>query len=137
MALESPELTKWLKRQEQGRQTFLSPEIQRQIQRQLPRAVVRDVAAEVTEARSFALIVDETTDITGLEQMSVCLRYVSETFEVHEAFVGLYQTDTTTGERLASLIMDALQRLQLPISALRGQCYDGASNMSGEFRGMS
>ena len=52
-----------------------------------------------------------------------------------EVFVGLYQTDSTTVERLASLILDAVQRLQLPVAGLRGQCYDGASDMAGEFRG--
>ena len=135
MALESPQLTKWLKRQEHGRQSFLSPEIQRQIQRQLAHTVLREVSAEVASAGAFAIIVDETTDITRREQKSICLRFVTEKFTVKEVFVGLYETDLTTGERLASLILDALQRLELPITSLRGQCYDGASNMSGEFRG--
>ena len=37
-----------------------------------------------------------------------------EELVLKEVFVGLYQTDSTTGERLASLILCALQRLHLP-----------------------
>lgn len=40
MALESPQLAKWLRRQERGQQTFLSPVIQQQIQRQLAHTVL-------------------------------------------------------------------------------------------------
>ena len=40
MALESPQLAKWLRRQERGQQTFLSPVIQQQVQRQLAHTVL-------------------------------------------------------------------------------------------------
>lgn len=39
----------------------------------------------------FIVIVDETTDIFSVEQVVVCFRSVSETFEVQENFVGLYE----------------------------------------------
>ena len=136
MALESPQLARWLDRQRQGRQSFLSSEIQRQIQRQLAHTVVRQLAVQVAEAGVFSVIVDETTDASRKEQLSVCVRYVTDSLTAEELFLGLYSTDATTGDVLANLIQDALQRLQLPISGLRGQCYDGASNMSGQFQGM-
>ena len=41
-----------------------------------------------------------------------------------EVFVGVYQTVSTSGGRLASLNLYALQRLQLPSAGLREQCYD-------------
>ena len=122
MALESPQLAKWLERQRHGRQSFLSSEIQRQIQRQLAHTVLRQLIKEVAKAEVYAIIVDETTDVSRQEQVSVCVRYVKENLSVEELFLGLYSTDTTTGGALASLIRDALQRLQLPISGLRGQC---------------
>ena len=34
-------------------------------------------------------------------------------------------------DMLVSIIKDTLIRLNLPLSKARGQCYDGASNMSG------
>ena len=134
-AWESPELTKWLERRQHGQQTFLSPDIQYQIQRQLAHTVLRQLTAEVAGAQFFSVMVDETTDNTQREQLSICVRYVTDNLTAEELFVGLYHAESTTGEVLARLIQDALQRLQLPITGLRGQCYDGASNMSGEFRG--
>lgn len=41
----------------------------------------------------------------------------------------------TTGECLANVALDVLCRLNLPLSALRGQTYDGAANMSGKYCG--
>lgn len=52
-----------------------------------------------------------------------------------EVFVGLYETGDTTGRVLANVTLDALTRLNLPLSCLRGQTYDGAANMSGKLNG--
>ena len=118
MALESPQLASWLNRHQQGRQTFLSPEIQRQVQRQLAHTVLRQLTAEVARAGVFAVIVDETTDASHKEQVSICVRFVTERLTTEELFLGLYSTETTTGNTLAELVQDALQRLQLPITGL-------------------
>ena len=71
------------------------------------------------------MIVDGKKDITGTEQESVCIRYVDENLVPEELFVGFYAVDDTTGKTLAMIINDVLLRLQLPISFLRGQTYDG------------
>ncbi len=78
---------------------------------------------------------DGTRDISGVEQEALCLRYVDTDLLVHEDFIGLYETTSTTGENLARIILDVLLRLNLPISGLRGQAYDGASNMAGKYSG--
>jgi hypothetical protein len=48
----------------------------------------------------FALILDGTQDVTGAEQISVCLRHVDNELIVSEDFVGLYAVDSTTGKNL-------------------------------------
>jgi hypothetical protein len=63
------------------------------------------------------------------------MRYVDEEFVPCEEFIGLFEPPNTTGATLATCIKDVCLRLQLPLSMLRGQTYDGASNMSGEHRG--
>jgi len=47
----------------------------------------------------FSLIVDETTDISVKEQVSICLRYVSKTFQVHEDFVDSTRPDLRMHQR--------------------------------------
>ena len=60
-------------------------------------------------------MVDETTDISNVEQVVICLRWVTETFEVHEEFVGLYEVASTRSEIIYAAITDVLQRLNLSI----------------------
>ena len=55
---------------------------------------------------------------------------------MHEDFVGLYQVDSTEAEKIFAAIKDVFLRLNLAISKVRGQCYDGASAMSGTKSGV-
>ena len=76
-------------------------------------------------------MVDETPDLSNTEQMVLCLRYVYESFEVHEELIGLYSLESTSGSALVTVIHDALLRMNLTISNCHGQCYDAAKNLSG------
>ena len=80
----------------------------------------------------FSLIVDGTRDITDTEQESVCIQHIAEDLVTEEVFVGFYWVDDAKGKTLASTINDVLLRLrlQLPISLLRDQTYDGAVSMA-------
>ena len=82
-------------------------------------------------------MVDETTDMTNTEQMVFCLRYVDSNLDVHEEFIGLYSLESTSAESLVSTIRDVLLRMNLRIENCRGQCYDGASSMSGHKSGVA
>ena len=50
---------------------------------------------------------------------------------MHEDLIGLYSVDNITSATLALTIKDVLLCLNLSLSSCRGQCYDGASNMTG------
>lgn len=93
--------------------------------------VLRKLIGEVQSAGVFSVIMDETTDITVNEQVSVCLRYVTENLEPEERVLGFYETPKTTADTLFQLLKDVLMRFALPVNKCRGQCYDGASNVSG------
>ena len=79
---------------------------------------------------------DETTDVATKEQVSICLRSVSADLYPVEDFVGLYETSSTTAATLSDIICDVFIRFGLPLVSLRGQCYDGAANMSGSVQGV-
>ena len=80
---------------------------------------------------------DETTDTSNKEQVVIVLRHVDSDFEVHEDFIGLYVVGSINSKTLTSVIKDTIQRLMLSLSNCRGQCYDGASNMSGSKKGVA
>lgn len=57
------------------------------------------IAAEVRSSEYYGIIVDETSDISRVEQVSLCLRYVFNS-ETKETFAGFYPTASTEGEVL-------------------------------------
>ena len=60
------------------------------------------------------------------------MRWVdTDNLEAHEEFIGLYQADSTNASTILSIIRDVLLRLNITITRLRGQCYNGAASMSG------
>ncbi len=55
----------------------------------------------------------------------------------HEDVIGLRPVDTIDANCLAGAIKDVLLRMNLKLSGCRGQCYDGASNMTGSKQGVA
>ena len=73
------------------------------------------------------IMADECTDLSNIEQFTICIRWVDKYLE---SFIGLYEVDSITSDTLVSAIKDTLVRLNVKLTDCRGQCYDGASNMS-------
>ncbi|KAL4018303.1 hypothetical protein IC575_021894 [Cucumis melo] len=78
---------------------------------------------------------DESRDISLKEQMSVVLRYVDEG-HVIERFIRITHFNNTSALSLKEAIDDFFSQHGLSITNLRGQGYDGASNMQSEFHGL-
>ena len=84
----------------------------------------------------FSIIVDEITDISTVEQLSLSIRYFdNEKNVVREDFLAFIEVFSCTGEAIANIILDYLATYCLPLDNFVGQAYDGASNMSGIYRG--
>ena len=127
-----PELKQWLT---SSGQSYTSHHIQNEILRLYASTIEKKILNEIREAECFGIILDETADITRREQMSVCFRYVTDTLDVCEAFLGLYEVPDTTGSTLHAVVRDIMIRCQLDIARLRAKCFDGAASMSGTFKG--
>ena len=65
------------------------------------------------------------------------LRWVDEKHLVHEDFVGLYEVPCIQASTFVHVVKDTLLRLNLTLTKVRGQCYDGASNMTGVRNGVA
>ena len=127
------EMVKWLQR----RGNWTAHEIQNEILEIMAHSVLRTITDRVKANKYYAIIVDEATDISFKEQVSICLRYVTaDTLEAHEDLVGLCEAGSTTAERLTLIIKDVLRRLGVDLMDCRAQAYDGASNMSGRLSGV-
>ena len=93
--------------------------------------------SNIINSTFYSIICDEYTDISNKEQLTRCLRWVDDSFNSHEDFIGFYQVPNIKSDTLVMVIKDIRIRLQIPLQRCRGQCYDGASNMLGKKSGVA
>ena len=115
---------------------WTSPLIQNEILELVGDLVLEEMSDEARKSKEIGIIVDETSDISDIEQVSVCLRFLIDGV-TKEVFVGFYNTKCTEGLALYELIKKVLAKLKLAIVNIVGQCYDGASNMSSVHKGLA
>ena len=130
---DDAKLVEWVQ-QKTGKYT--SAAMQNEIVKVMGLSVLRTISEYLQNSCFYTVMVDETTDVANIEQVAICLRWVSQCFEVHEDFIGLYEVDSTEAEKIFASIKDVFLRLNLALSKVRGQCYDGASAMSGAKSGV-
>ncbi|XP_076921231.1 uncharacterized protein LOC143582593 [Bidens hawaiensis] len=118
-----------------GNNQMTSPSIQKELCNCFAEEVLKRIFEELNDD-VFSILVDESRDISKKEQMAVVLRYVDKLGFVKERFIGLVHVMETTALSLKAAIDDLFARHNLSIGRVRGQGYDGASNMSGEFNGL-
>ena len=120
---------------DQSTDKYTCHQIQDEMIRIIALHTLRNISADFQAATYYSIMADEVTDASNREQVVICLRRVDTSFEPHEEFIGLYKVDETSANTITKALMDVLERMHLSLSSSRGQCYDGASNMSGIRRG--
>ena len=133
-SLDMPEIVPWLKKKTDK---YVSHDIQNEYLQIMALRIVREISSNIRNAGCYTLMADECTDISNKEQFTICIRWVDEDLEDHEDFIGLYEVPTIDANTLVQAIRDTLLRMGLSVSQCRGQCYDGASNMSGKKTGVA
>ncbi|XP_016437951.2 uncharacterized protein LOC107763954 [Nicotiana tabacum] len=90
-------------------------------------------ADKCDKIKSFVLKLDESIDVSRKEH---CSCYVDKKGSVMERFIGIVHVRDTSALSLKKVIVDVLVHHSLSLSSIRGQCYDGASNMQGDIKGL-
>nr|XP_025702624.1 zinc finger MYM-type protein 1-like [Arachis hypogaea] len=114
---------------------YTSPSIQKEILHVFARKVQNEIRNEIGNAK-FCLIVDEARDESRREQMAPVVRFVDKHGFVKERLIDVVHVKDTTSATLKQEICSALSHHNLNIQNVRGQGYDGASNMRGEWKGL-
>ncbi|CAH0547302.1 unnamed protein product [Brassicogethes aeneus] len=127
------ELKSWLKR---TGHKWLNHDSQNEILHMMATKIMEENVQEIKKAEFYSILLDETADISKTEQVSIYFRIVSPNFVASEFFMGFYSTINTKSETLFDIVKDVLIRFNIPLLKLRGQCYDGAANVSGKISGL-
>lgn len=118
--------------------TYISKTIQNEMITTVGAIIVNNLSQEIRDSKYFSIMSDEAADISNKENLSVVIRFLDSSKTVREEFVGFYLCeDGTTGAAIKDLIIGAVADLGLSMDDCRGQCYDGAGNMSGRLNGAS
>ncbi|XP_073281152.1 uncharacterized protein [Primulina huaijiensis] len=97
---------------------------------------VKNAIREQIGVVKYCIIVDEARDESKREQMSIVLRFVDTNGFIQERFFGLVRVSDTAALTLKNAIYSVLGHYNLDVQIIRGQGYDSASNMRGEFNGL-
>ncbi|XP_074327244.1 uncharacterized protein LOC141665160 [Apium graveolens] len=114
---------------------YTSPKIQKELLHVFARKV-QDLICDEIDDTKYCLIVDESRDISKREQMTIVVRFVDKSGFVRERFLDLVHVKDTTSLTLKTEICAILSHHNLNVQNIRGQGYDGASNMRGEWNGL-
>ena len=116
-----------------GNCTLTSPKIQKQIIHCCAIETRKKIIEELGD-EPFAILANESSDISHKEQLALCLRFVDKLGRPCEHFIGVVHVDDTTSLSLKEAIKGLLDSNGLSMTRIRGQGYDGASNMKGDIK---
>lgn len=94
-----------------------------------------EILEEVKHAKFYSIIADEVTDVSNREELSLVIQYLNKE-QVREVFVDFVEVERNTGHVLGETILRWLRNHNISPADMRGQCYDGASNMAGARSGV-
>ncbi|XP_039120027.1 uncharacterized protein LOC120256402 [Dioscorea cayenensis subsp. rotundata] len=118
-----------------GNNQMTSPQIQKELVRACAEETTRAIINEIGDSH-FSILLDESRDRSVKEQMIVIVRFVNKQGQVIERFLAVEHVVDTSAPSLKTALDGLFARFVLSISRLRGQGYDGDSNMKGQFNGL-
>ncbi|GBM12527.1 repressor of the inhibitor of the protein kinase [Araneus ventricosus] len=120
-----------------GRSMYTSCFIQKENINTFGHLIQSQIVRNVRKCIFYSVLADETTDISQIEQFSLCVRYVEDqSYKIREDFLTFVPVYDVIGAGLANTVLETLSILGLDLKKMRGQGYDGAATMRGQFRGV-
>lgn len=83
---------------------YLSPDIQNELIATCGEIIQNKLVDKINSAKCFSVLIDETTNISRQQQMSICVRYTgpkNDIFILHEDFLSFVSVESTKGTFLA------------------------------------
>uniref|UniRef100_A0A0R0F758 TTF-type domain-containing protein n=1 Tax=Glycine max TaxID=3847 RepID=A0A0R0F758_SOYBN len=106
-----------------------APTIQKDLVAACACEITQQIVCDITDD-VFCVLIEESGDVVGKEQMVVVILYVNSEGLVKERFLGIVSVKETSAKSLKEALEKLLSINGLSLSSIRGQGYDGASNLT-------
>ena len=114
--------------------TYISKTSQNDLLDCMASAILETIVQDVKASHYYSVLADEAADVSGVEQLGVAVQFIKDG-TAKEKLVKFVACDSVRGVDICRELQDTLKELGLDVSNCRGQGYDGAGAMSGEFNG--
>lgn len=85
----------------------------------------------------FSILIDETTDISVINEMVIYTRFITSDAQVCTVFLKIVELSNGSAETIEAALMTYLEEKSIPLSRLVGFGSDGASVMIGKHSGVA
>lgn len=119
-----------------GRTSYLSSTIITEFVELMGNKVLNSIITDVKKAKYFSIILDSTPDLSNTDQLCFIIRYVSSDCEPVERFLTFLPIHSHTALHIEETVVQFMEDKSLSLDYCRGQGYDNASNMSGQYNGL-
>ena len=94
--------------------------------------VVHGIASDIAESGYYSIMADESTDVSTIEQLVICIHWVDKEMTVREEYISLMPVTQTNADTIVCCLHQRCAAAYVfRIQGARGQCYDGCSTMTG------
>lgn len=120
--------------------TYISHRVQNELIGICNDVLRENIIEDAKKSPFFSIIADESCDISGIEQLSIGIRFISKMstneFCCREEFLGFVPLERMDAEYISETIISSLVKFGLDLSKMAGQAYDGCSTMAGKISGV-
>lgn len=104
--------------------TYISYRIQNEIIDAAGKRITMNIVQRINKSGYFSAIADESTDVSGIEQFSICVRYVDKIdkeYIIREDFLCFIPVEDVTGKGLANTLLATMKDIGVNLANMRGQ----------------
>ena len=116
--------------------TYMSAQTQNELIEVMGKHIIlQSIVDDVNSSPFYSILADEVTS-HNVEHLAICIRFLDSKQDIKEKFLAFLPLQRITGAAISEAILQFLADNNIPTSNMRGQGYDGASNMSSDVAGV-
>ena len=116
--------------------SFMNADSQNKIINSIGKQLQKFIVGEINAAGIYSIAMDCTTDSSHADQLSIIVRYFNRSLDIVERLVSVQRVKESSAEELFNTLQEILKESSLSLKDAVGQSYDGASVMTGKYKGV-